>query len=37
MAYGISLEIASYFIQGTLAFFVAIWGFWLLKRWIYDN
>lgn len=37
MPYGIALQIATYFMIGSLALFVQVFGFWLLKRWIFDN
>lgn len=37
MSYNIALQIATYFMIGSFAFFVQVLGFWILKRWIFDK
>jgi len=37
MDFGIALQIATYFMIGQFALFVQLFGFWLLKRWIFDK
>lgn len=36
MAYGISLQISTYAFLLVVVPFVQVWGFWALKRWIFD-
>jgi len=37
MVYGIALQIATYAFSLFVVPFVSVLGFWILKRWIYDN
>jgi len=36
MTYDIALQISTFWFELMVTTFVSVWGFWALKRWIFD-